>query len=125
MKPPDRYSPSYRKDELTTIFQHARRGESLCYPVQVGNFEGQAPASRGGLRIVAPQDHQATVAAAQIGGHQQRVAFAAHADRHFQADDVAIPIDKPGPIAGAEFGGIQSRGAHGTIVVMREQCRQE
>ncbi|HQY90393.1 MAG: hypothetical protein WAU00_17695 [Caldilinea sp.] len=31
MKPPDRYSPSYRKDELTTIFQHARRGESLCY----------------------------------------------------------------------------------------------
>ena len=40
MKPPDRYSPSYRKDELTTIFQHARRGESLCY---VDVYKRQVP----------------------------------------------------------------------------------
>jgi len=26
-----RYAPSYRKDELSTIFQYARRGESICY----------------------------------------------------------------------------------------------
>lgn len=31
MKPPERYSLSYRRDELSTIFQYARRGESLCY----------------------------------------------------------------------------------------------
>lgn len=31
MTPPDRYSLTYRQDELTTIFQQARRGESLCY----------------------------------------------------------------------------------------------